>query len=66
MSARRGLLFSDGSILVLPEGMDIDTARTEAEEHDRGDPAPYTRIVDLDIAIFQVLCTLRFCGIGFY
>ncbi len=36
MNARVGLLFSDGSILVLPEGTDADTAGREAEEHDWG------------------------------
>ncbi len=36
MSRRLGLLFSDSSLLVLPEEMDVEAALREAEEHDAG------------------------------
>ncbi len=55
MSERLGLVFFDGSILVFSEGTDVDTARREAEEHDRGQPTPQTRIVRLDIEISEIL-----------
>ena len=55
MSERLGLLFSDDSILVLPEGADAGTALKEAEEHDRGEPAPCTRVVRLEVEITKVL-----------
>jgi hypothetical protein len=55
MSERLGLLFSDDSILVLPEGVDVDTALNEAEEHDQGAPGPRTRVARLEIEITEVL-----------
>ncbi len=55
MSVRLGLLFSDGSILVLPDGTDVDTARREAEEHDRGQPPPQTLVVHLNIEVMEIL-----------
>ena len=55
MSARFGLLFSDGSILVLPEGTDIETARKEAKEHDRGEIRPGTRVIRLEINVVEIL-----------
>ena len=42
---RFGLLFSDGSILVLPEGTTAEQAQKEAEEHDAGDPDSQTQVV---------------------
>jgi hypothetical protein len=54
MRARLGLLFSDGSVLVFPEGTDIDTARREAAEHDRGEPVPRTRIVNVNIEVTEM------------
>jgi hypothetical protein len=45
MEERLGLLFSDGSILLLPEGTSAEMAQREAEEHDFGDPKPQTRVV---------------------
>ena len=54
MSERLGLLFSDGSLLVLPEGIDLDGARREAEEHDRGEVKPRTRVVRLNIEITEI------------
>jgi hypothetical protein len=38
MTERLGLLFADGSLLVLPDRTDADTARSEAEEHDGANP----------------------------
>ncbi len=56
MSEHLGLLFSDNSILVLPEGVtDVETALKEAEEHDWGEPQPHTRIVRLKVEIIEVL-----------
>ncbi len=55
MSERLGLLFSDDSILVLPKVMDVDTALKEAEEHDRGEPKPRSRVVRLKVEITEVL-----------
>jgi len=55
MNERLGLLFSDDSILVLPEGTDVDTALKEAEEHDRGGLGPRTRVARLEIEVTEVL-----------
>ena len=55
MSERLGLLFSDGSISVLPEGADVGTAWREAEEHDWGEPKPSTRIVRVEIRIIEII-----------
>jgi hypothetical protein len=56
---RLGLLFSDGSILVLPEGTSAETAKTEAEEHDAGDPTAQTRVVRLAVNIMEILIVGR-------
>ena len=45
MSERFALLFSDGSILVLPEDAELQDAIKEAEEHDLGEPLARTRVV---------------------
>jgi len=48
-----GLLFSDGSLLVLPEDTTVEIARKEAEEHDQGESS--TRIVRLKIEIVEII-----------
>jgi hypothetical protein len=53
MSERLGLLFSDGSISVLPEGADVGTAWREAEEHDWGESGARTRVVRLEVEIIE-------------
>jgi hypothetical protein len=55
MGERLGLVFLDGSILVLAEGMDLNGARREAEEHDWGEPKPSTRIVRVEIRIIEII-----------
>jgi hypothetical protein len=55
MNEYLGLLFSDGSILVLPDGTDLQTAAREAAEHDAGDPNPGTQVVRLSIEIIDHL-----------
>ena len=52
-SEQLGLLFSDGSILVLPEDTTVEIARKEAEDHDQGESS--TRIVRLEIAIVEII-----------
>jgi hypothetical protein len=52
---RLGLLFSDGSILVLPEGTSAETAKREAEEHDAGDPNAPTRVVRIVMDIVEII-----------
>ena len=51
MTERLGLLFADGSLLVLLEEIDADTARSEAKEHDGGTLGPPTRVVRLKIEV---------------
>jgi hypothetical protein len=51
MSERLGLLFSDGSLLVLPEETDVDAAWREAEEHDAGQSNRTTEVVRLKVQI---------------
>jgi hypothetical protein len=51
MAERLGLLFADGSMTIMPERTDVQTARQEAAEHDDGDFGPKTRIVRLKIEI---------------
>ncbi len=46
---RIGLLFLDGSILILPEGTDIASAQKEAEDHDE-DGASTTQVVRINLA----------------
>lgn len=55
--SRLALLFSDGSILALPEGADVDMALREAEEHDMGDEpdSSRTKVVRLELEIVEVL-----------
>ena len=55
MGKRLGLLFSDGSILVLSESTTVEMARKEAEEHDQGEPSVTTRIARLKIAIVEIV-----------
>jgi hypothetical protein len=54
MSKRLGLLFSDGSILVLPEETDVDAAWGEAENYDWAEPEPRTRVVWLRLHVIQI------------
>jgi len=49
MAERLGLLFTDGSILLLPEGTDLQTARKEAGEHDQGDVCPATKVIRVTV-----------------
>jgi hypothetical protein len=53
MAERLGLLFSDGSILVLPDGTDWQAASAEAAEHDAGDLNPNTQVVRLRIELLE-------------
>jgi hypothetical protein len=53
MSERVGLLFSDGSILVLPEGADSEAANEEAAEHAVGDAGVRPQAVRLTIELFK-------------
>ena len=53
MSERLGLLFSDGSLLVLPKGTAVDVAWTEAEEHDAGISNPGTEVVRLKVEVIR-------------
>jgi hypothetical protein len=55
MNERWGLLFSDGSILVLPEGASVEEAKKEAEEHDAGDPNPQTRVVQMAVTVIEII-----------
>jgi hypothetical protein len=55
MSECTGLLFADGSILVLREGTTIETAKKEAAEHDVGNPDSETRVVSLVLGIVEVI-----------
>jgi hypothetical protein len=51
---RLGLLFSDGSILVLVDGVDFDTANKEAREHDLGEQDHRTRVIRINMNYFEV------------
>jgi hypothetical protein len=53
MGERLGLLFADGSILLLPEGTSVEDAKKEAEEHDAGDPNPQTRVARLVVNVVK-------------
>jgi len=55
MNERLGLLFSDGSILILPEGTDVETARNEAEEHDLGANGRGTQVVRVSITTLEIV-----------
>ena len=54
MSERIGLTFADGSILVLPEGATIETAKKEAEEHDADSPRT-TQVVSFFISAVEII-----------
>ncbi len=54
MSERFGLLFSDGSLLVLPPDAELQDAVKEAEEHDLGEAIPRTRVVRVKLE-YQVI-----------
>jgi len=54
MNERIGLLFEDGSILVLPEGTSIEAAEKEAEEHDAGDDRK-TQVVSFVISCAKAI-----------
>ena len=51
MAKRLGLLFADGSMMILPEETDLETAKREADEHDQGDFGPRTQIVNIEVEI---------------
>jgi hypothetical protein len=55
MSERIGLLFSDGSILVLPEGKSADEAKKEAEEHEAGDPSAHTQVLSIVLSDVKII-----------
>jgi len=57
IAERLGLLFSDGSLLILPEAADVTQARREATSCDENekDPAKFTRIVSLVIKDIKVV-----------
>ena len=55
MSERIGLLFADGSILLLPEGATVETAKKEAAEHNVGNLDPETRVVSLVLSVVEVI-----------
>lgn len=54
MRERVGLLFADGSMLLLPEGTTVATAKTEAEEHDLGDPEAKTQVLSVIVTVVQL------------
>jgi hypothetical protein len=54
MTETLGLLFADGSVLVLPEGTTLQKAQREANEADSGEPEPRTRVVRVTIEIDHV------------
>jgi hypothetical protein len=51
MTQRLGLLFRDGSVLVLADRMDLSTAWQEAAEYDGEDAEPETAVVLLEFEI---------------
>ncbi len=55
MIKRMGLLFSDGSILILPEGTDLEAAEREAMEHDWGQSHPLTRVLRMEIKFVEIM-----------
>jgi hypothetical protein len=46
-----GLLFADGSLVVMPEGTTFEKAQREAKEADFGEKEPRTRVVSIKIEI---------------
>lgn len=55
MVERLGLLFADGSILILPEAADLEAAEGEAIEHDWGQSNLLTRVIRLEINILEIM-----------
>lgn len=53
MAERLALLFADGSIIVLPEGTDLQTAQQEADEHDQGDFGPRTQVIRINVEMIS-------------
>ena len=53
MIERLGLLFSDGSILILPEATDLEDAEKEAIEHDWGQSHPLTRVIRIEVKVLE-------------
>jgi len=51
MAERLGLVFVDGSMLLLPEGTDLESARKEADNHDQGDFGPRTQVIRAKVDI---------------
>ena len=49
-----GLLFADGSMLVMPAGTSFETVEQEAQESDFDEPERRTRVVRLKIEITSV------------
>ena len=53
MAETLGLLFADGSLLVLPEGTTLEKAQQEAKEADFGESEPRTRVVRIKIEMID-------------
>jgi hypothetical protein len=51
MTETLGLLFADGSLLVLPEGTTLQKAQQEAKDTDFGESEPRTHVVRIKIEI---------------
>ena len=57
MSERIALLYSDGSIGIMPPATSIEKAREEAKDadHNETDPAYFTKVATIEINIVEVL-----------
>jgi hypothetical protein len=55
MIERLGLLFTDGSILILPEDTDVEDAEREAIEHDWGQSHSLTRVIRIEVKVLEVM-----------
>ena len=55
MIERLGLLFADGSILILPENTDLAAAEREAIEHDWGQSQPLTRVIRVEVRVLEIM-----------
>ncbi len=55
MVERLGLLFSDGSILVLPEDTNLEAAEREAIENDWGQSQPLTSVIRIVVKILEIM-----------
>ncbi len=55
MIERLGLLFSDGSILILPEDTDLKAAEEEAMEHDWGQSHPFTTVIRVELNLLEII-----------